>query len=136
MWTEQAYLKPSNTGLRDWFGSRLAISGDGNTLAVPSQLEDSASSGINGRQDDESGTDAGVVYLFSRSGMAWAQHAFVKGSNTEMYDEFGSSVALSCDGRTMVVGARGEDSVASGVNGNQADNSIDEAGAVYVFSSN
>ena len=36
----------------------------------------------------------------------------------------------------MVVGARGEDSTAKGVNGNQADNSIDEAGAAYVFSSN
>jgi hypothetical protein len=77
-----------------------------------------------------------VVYLFSRSATAWTQHAFIKGSNTEMYDEFGSSVALSRDGRTMVIGARGEDSTARGVNGNLADNSIDEAGAVYVFSSN
>jgi hypothetical protein len=32
-----------------------------------------------------------------------------------------------------VAGARGEDSNATGVNGNAADNSVDEAGAVYVF---
>ncbi len=40
---------------------------------------------------------------------------------------------MSRDGRTMVVGARGEDSAAPGVNGDQADNSLAESGAVYVF---
>ena len=64
----------------------------------------------------------------------WAQQAFVKGSNTEAFDEFGGSVALSGDGRTLVVGARGEDSGAQGTNGDQADNSVDESGAAYVFS--
>jgi hypothetical protein len=45
-------------------------------------------------------------------------------------------VALSRDGRTMAVGSRGEDSGAKGLNGNQADNSTKEAGAVYVFTYN
>ena len=45
-------------------------------------------------------------------------------------------MALSGDGQTLVVGARGEDSAATGVNGNQADNSADESGAVYVFTNN
>ena len=69
-------------------------------------------------------------------GRRWAQKAYVKSSNNEAFDEFGSSVALSRDGRTMAVGARGEDSGARGVNGNQADNSMKEAGAVYVFTYN
>lgn len=132
-WTEHAYLKPSTTGPQDWFGARLAVSGDGNTIAVAAALEDSASQGVNGRQNDESAAEAGAVYFFTRSGSTWAQQAYVKGSNTEAFDEFGSSVALSRDGRTIVVGARGEDSAATGINGNQADNSADEAGAVYVF---
>jgi photosystem II stability/assembly factor-like uncharacterized protein len=135
-WTEHAYLKPSNTGPVDWFGARLAVSGDGSTVAVSAALEDSSAQGINGRQDDESAGEAGAVYFFTRSGGTWAQQAYVKGSNTEAFDEFGSAVALSRDGRTMVVGARGEDSTAKGVNGNQADNSADEAGAVYVFTYN
>jgi hypothetical protein len=63
----------------------------------------------------------------------WSQQAYIKGSNTQAYDEFGGSVALSRDGRTLAAGARGEDSGATGVNGNQADNSVDESGAVYVF---
>jgi hypothetical protein len=132
-WTQQAYIKASNTGQNDWFGVRLALSGDGNTLAAGAQNEDSAAQGINGNQKDESGEEAGAVYLFARSGAMWAQQAYIKGSNTQAYDEFGGSVALSRDGRTLAVGARGEDSGATGINGNQADNSVDESGAVYLF---
>ena len=57
----------------------------------------------------------------------------MKASNTRAGDEFGSSIALSRDGRTMIVGARGEDSGAKGVNGNQADSSVRDAGAAYLF---
>ena len=135
-WAQQAFIKPSNPGKEDWFGSRLQISGDGNTLAVSAQLEDSAAQGINGKQDDDTAQEAGAVYSFARTGTQWAQRFYVKGSNNEAFDEFGSSVALSRDGRTMAVGARGEDSGAKGVNGNQADNSTKEAGAVYVFTYN
>ena len=56
------------------------------------------------------------------------------GTNTEAYDEFGSSIALSRDGALMAVGARGEDSAAVRVDGEQSDNSAYESGAVYVFS--
>jgi photosystem II stability/assembly factor-like uncharacterized protein len=99
---------------------------------VGAQNEDGAARGVNGPQNDEA-TDAGAVYLFTRSGTTWTQQAYIKGANTEAFDEFGSSVALGPDGRTLVVGARGEDSNATGVNGNGADNSVDESGAVYVF---
>ena len=47
-----------------------------------------------------------------------AQQAYVKGSNTAGGDAFGTSVAL--DGDTLVVGAVGEDSGATGVDGNPA----------------
>ena len=132
-WTQQAYIKSSNSGPNDWFGVRLVLSGDGNTLALGAQNEDSAAQGINGRQNDESADDAGAVYFLTRTGTTWTQQAYVKGSNNQAFDEFGGSVGLSRDGRTMVVGARGEDSSARGANGNQADNSVDEAGAAYVF---
>jgi hypothetical protein len=129
-WTQQAYIKPSNPTAGDWYGVRLAISGDGNTLAVAAPNEDGTAKGINGKPDDEA-TEAGAVYLFRRTGTAWTQVAYVKAANTDAYDEFGSAVAVSRDGRTIVIGARGEDG--AGVKGNQADNSIDESGAVYVF---
>jgi hypothetical protein len=132
-WTQQAYIKASNAGKEDWFGSRLAMSGDGNTIAVGAQLEDSAAKGINGKQNDESAQEAGAVYIFTRSGTTWSQAYYLKGSNTEAFDEFGSSVSLSRDGKRIAVGARSEASSAKGINGNQTDNSATESGAVYVF---
>jgi hypothetical protein len=133
-WSQQAYLKASNTGRNDWFGSRLTLSADGDTLAVGAQLEDSAAQGINAQQDDDTAQEAGAVYLFTRDGAIWNQNAYIKGSNTEAFDEFGSSIALSSDGMTMAVGARNEDSAATGVGGNQGDNTAYESGAVYIFS--
>ena len=132
-WSEQAFIKASNTGSDDWFGARLAISGDGNTIAVAAQLEDSNAKGINGGQNDNSAQEAGAVYAFRRTGMQWTQLAYVKGSNTEAFDEFGSALALSRDGATMLVGARGEDSAARRINGSENDNSAAEAGAAYLF---
>jgi trimeric autotransporter adhesin len=135
-WTEQAFIKSSNPGLEDWFGVRMALSGDGNTLAISAPLENSMGQGINPKQDDELASDAGAVYFFTREGTTWTQKAFVKAAHNEAYDEFGSALALSRDGRTLVVGARGEDSAAKGVNGTQFDNSASEAGAAFVFSYN
>jgi hypothetical protein len=132
-WSQQAFIKASNSGFNDWFGSRLALSGDGNVAAIGASLEDSAATGINGNQNDDSATEAGAVYLFVRTGTTWQQQAYIKGSNTEAYDEFGSSVALDRVGRTLVVSARGEDGGGRGQGGKQSDNSVDEAGAVYVF---
>src|SRR5215831_5975309 len=62
---------------------------------------------------------------------AMSQRAYIKASNTDRGDQFGSSVALS--GNTLVVGANFEASAATGVNGNQTDNSAHNAGAAYVF---
>jgi trimeric autotransporter adhesin len=132
-WSEQANFKASNAGKTDWFGVRLAVSGDGGTLAVSAPNEDSAAQGINGNQDDNSADEAGAVYVYSRRGRTWAFQDYVKGSNTEKFDEFGSAVALSRDGRTMAVGARFEDSGAKGFNGRQNDNSVSDSGAVYIF---
>jgi hypothetical protein len=148
-WTEQAFIKAPNARPYSSFGVRLALSGDGNTLAVSANLEDSAGQGIRPpmiqqflqpmylnpwREQRNQAEESGAVYVFTRNGSAWTAGAFVKGSNTEAGDEFGSSVALSGNGRILVVGAHGEDSAAKGVNGNQADNSGDDSGAAYVFS--
>ena len=136
IWSQQAYVKASNTEARDQFGYSLAISGDGNTLAVGAYGEDSAATGINGNQVDNSATNAGAVYIFTRTGSNWSQQAYVKASNTEAGDFFGWSVALSSDSNTLAVGAYLEDSAATGINGNQVDNSATNAGAVYIFTRN
>lgn len=82
---------------------------------------------------DDSATDAGATYVFSRAGTTWTQRAYVKASNTGAADSGGVSVALSGDGARLVVGAAGEASASGGVGGNQGDNSANLAGAAYVF---
>jgi hypothetical protein len=133
-WKEQALLKASNSRKGATFGSRIAISGDGNTIAAGAPIEDGGSQGINGNQADASAPSSGAVYLFTRSGPTWVQQAYVKGSNTKAGDNFGGSVALTRDGRMLAVGAYGEDGAAKGINGNQTDRSVPDSGAVYVFS--
>jgi hypothetical protein len=102
-----AYLKASNGKKDDQFGSTVAISGDGHTMAVSSTAEDSAAKGINGNQADHSALNAGAVYIFNRNGDAWVQQAYVKASNAKAAYQFGSSLALSNDGNTLAVGAVG-----------------------------
>ena len=133
-WQQQAYIKASNTGAGDDFGASVALSANGNTLAVGAVGEDSAATGINGDEDDNSAEYAGAVYMFSRDNNVWAQHVYVKASNNEEEDGFGSAVTLSADGNTLAVAAYGEDSAVTGINGGENDNSAKNAGAVYVFS--
>ena len=133
VWLHQAYLKASNTRSGASFGISLALSGDGNTLAIGSENESSAATGINGNQGDAGAGDAGAVYVFTRNGGTWSQQAYVKASNAQAGDLFGHYVALSQDGSTLAASAVYEDSGATGINGIQSDNSASKAGAVYVY---
>jgi hypothetical protein len=128
-WSQQAYLKASNTGGGDTFGYSVAISGD--SVVIGAVNEDGSSTVINGNQADNSAISAGAAYVFQRSGGIWSQQAYLKASNTEANDLFGGAVAVSGD--TVIVGAYWEDSNATGVNGNQTNNSSSDAGAAYVF---
>jgi hypothetical protein len=128
-WQQQAYLKASNTDADDNFGVSVALSADGNTLAVGASGEDSRP----GNPADNSLTDAGAVYIFIRAGTTWTQQAIVKASNADAGDFFGSAIALSGDGNTLAVGAPDEDSVATGVGGNESSNTAMNSGAAYVF---
>ena len=128
-----AYIKASNTSKEDQFGFTVALSADGSTMAVGAVGEDSSGRGINVKRTDHSAVSSGAVYVFTRKGPAWAQQAYLKASNADAGDEFGTSLALSNDGNTLAVGAESEESAAKGVNGNQTDNSVAGAGAAYVF---
>lgn len=135
-WTQQAYLKASNTGKLDFFGTAVSISGDGSTVAIGAPNEQSAATGINGNQSDNSEDLSGAVYIFTRSVATWTQQAYIKASNTRNNAGFGGHVVLSNDGNIMAAGATGESSSAVGVDGMQNDNTNTASGAVYVFSRN
>ena len=140
-WTQQAYLKASNPDADDRFGEVISI--DGETIVVGARGEDSSTRLINGPEDDNSLPESGAAYVFVRSGTSWSQQAYLKASNADSVpdpeddgedlngDGFGVSVAVS--GNFIVVGSDGEDSNATGINGNQDDNSVPNAGAAYLF---
>jgi hypothetical protein len=133
-WSQQAYVKASNTGASDYYGTGIALDDDGNTLAVAGPWESSAATGVGGNQADESAQLAGAVYVYVRNGAGvWSQQAYLKASNTEAYDRFGLSLALSGDGDTLAAGAFAENSGSTGVGGDQAAGSVSLAGAAYVF---
>ncbi|MHC4959610.1 MAG: cadherin-like beta sandwich domain-containing protein [Planctomycetota bacterium] len=128
-WSQQAYLKASNTNGGDELGIDMALEGD--VLAIGAWAESGGATGVNGDQTNPVLGQTGAVYVFLRdAGGAWSQQAYVKASTIDAGDSFGFSVALSGD--TLAVGAFGESSKATGIDGDQADDSADNAGAAYV----
>jgi hypothetical protein len=132
-WYQQAYIKASNSDSYDVFGASLAISDNGNTLVVGAEGEESSATGIDGDQSDNTAYASGAAYVFRFDGTGWFQQVFLKASNSEEYDNFGNSMALSSDGNVLAVGSWHEDSAATGINGDQDDNSSEHTGAAYVF---
>jgi hypothetical protein len=117
-WVQEAYIKPDNSVAGQLFGSSISVSGDGDTLAVGAWGESAAT---------------GAVFVFTRSGSDWEQQAHLKASNAEAGDEFGRAVSVSADGDWLAVGAPWEASNATGINGDQTNNSFNSAGAAYAF---
>ena len=124
--------KPINEFV-DEFARALAISADGRILAVGTPGERSSTFGINGEEADESLSRSGAVYVYLLEDGEWIRKAFIKATNTAAEDLFGKSVALTQDGGTLAVGASVEDSNATGVAGDDGDNSAENSGAVYVY---
>ena len=104
-WTQDAYLKASNAGALDEFGTAVAVSG--NRIAVGAPFE------------DDGGQEAGAVYIFENRSPGWIQQQILRVSDAAAGDFFGTSLALS--GSRLVIGARGEDDMGNG------------SGAAYVF---
>jgi hypothetical protein len=91
-WIQQAELTGSDETGRAAFGVGVALSSDGNTAL------------IGGPQDNGS---VGAAWMFVRSGSTWTQQgAKLTGSGETGYSGFGSSVALSADGSTALIGGR------------------------------
>jgi hypothetical protein len=90
-----------------YFGESVALSSDGNTALIGAFNDNDTSSAV------------GAAWVFTRSGSTWTQQgAKLTGAGESGGGEFGSSVALSADGTTALIGG-------------YFDNS--QAGAAWVF---
>lgn len=115
-WSQQAYIKASDAGPNDIFGSAVSLSDDGNLLAVGAPVA----------------AIGGVVYLYSRSGSSWSELQVLDNVNTDNGDKFGASVSLSGNGTALAIGVPGEGGTGAGVdpaNNNAGSNN----GAVYLY---
>lgn len=132
-WVQQARLAASNAEAEDQFGAAVALSADGSTLAVGAAFEDGGATGVDGNQGDNSAASSGAAYVFTRTGTAWSQQAYLKAFNTRAGDIFGMAVALSADGSTLAVGAPYEDGDGAGLDPAPAGHGTTHAGGAHVF---
>jgi hypothetical protein len=104
-WTQQQKIQSADKQAGDYFGGSVSISGEGNTAIVGASNEG----------------NIGAAYIFTRSGTTWTQQQKLQASDASWDDRFGSSVTISEDGNTAIVGAPYEDTVDM------------QAGAAYIF---
>ncbi|MEO1337879.1 MAG: hypothetical protein AAFV29_19705, partial [Myxococcota bacterium] len=128
-WSQVQYVKASNVEANDLFGSAVAL--DGDTFAVGASLEDSASQTINGDQDNNNATFAGAVFVYTSTGGAFHQQAYLKASNSAPNSRFGEAVAL--EGDLLAVAAPFEATATTGIDNFSEDRTAFGSGAVYVF---
>lgn len=98
MWAQQRNLAVNSYS----FGLSVSLNGDGNTALI-------GAGGDSGK---------GEVYVFTRSGATWAQQAKLTANDAAASDFFGTSISLSRDGTSGIIGAYRKNGY---------------AGAVYIF---
>jgi len=89
VWSQQQRLTGSGETGAGYFGSGVAVSGDGNTALI-------------GAEEDNN--TIGAAFVFTRSGTTWSQQQKLTGSGEVGQGRFGSAVAVSGDGTTTLNG--------------------------------
>ncbi|HET9033788.1 MAG TPA: FG-GAP repeat protein [Dokdonella sp.] len=74
-WTQQAYLKPSNSDVQDNFGAAVAI--DGDLLVIGAPNEDSNATGVNGDPFSHLSNQSGAAYVHRIEGSTVVQEAYL-----------------------------------------------------------
>ncbi|MDO6705941.1 FG-GAP repeat protein [Photobacterium sp. 1_MG-2023] len=114
---------PDADQLKSIFAANVSMSADGKTVAVAAPFEAKGPGFFE--------NDAGAVYIYQRDQAGyWTSQAKITASNQDGFDWFGIGISLSDDGKTLVVGASGEQSTQV----DQPDrNDNDAVGAAYIF---
>jgi hypothetical protein len=116
-WREERKLAPEDDNEGNEFGSSIGMSGDGTTAVIGAD-----------RDDNPNGKGAGSAYVFQREGEEWHEERKLTPEDGDLEDRFGSSVGVSSDGGTAVIGARNDDDPNGTTN-----QPLGGAGSAYVF---
>ncbi len=120
IWGNEIKLRQTNYQTDDHFGVAIAISADGETLAV-------AETG-----DDVLASDSGSAHIFAFNGSSWNHQDELRPSNGAINFSFGSSLDINANGDTLIVGAPGENSTTQAIN-STPNSSGSGVGAAYIF---
>jgi trimeric autotransporter adhesin len=135
-WSGATYVKSPQTRLAGWFGTTVALSGDGSVLAVG---ESAAACSI--VYPGPACIDVtGAVHVYDTEN--WGEAAVtLKPPYSTVDDRFGASVGISHDGAALIVGAPGEDGAGRGdprtdCEAFEPSNCELSSGAAFLFSKN
>lgn len=131
-WVEQALLRDDNLLSGNAFGQAVALSADGNTLAVGDPRDKSPGTGVHAAPLTTSdGSNRGAVHLFARTVDTWARTTYVKAPRDIGSAHFGHSVDLDATAQTLLIGAPQADLDPSGT---FEDSVYSNSGAALVYS--
>jgi hypothetical protein len=116
--TTPVYIKAIDADTGDEFGSAVALRDT--VIAVGAPGQDSPST--NAQDITNAAVDSGAVYAFVANAGTWIQAPEILKAGIAAGNLFGSSVAVSREGATLIVGAPNEDS-----------NGMADSGAAYRF---
>jgi hypothetical protein len=112
-WSQQQKLTPTDVDSADEFGQSVAVSSDGTTALIGDPAD-----------AEPNGAFAGSASVFTQSDGTWSQQQKLTADDGDIDNVFGSSVAVSSNGTTALIGAFRDD-----------DPNGEDAGSAYVFSS-
>jgi hypothetical protein len=104
VWTKRADLKGLGADGEAYQGMSVSLSADGKTAAIGGPYDHAVPFRYSHRNTSPYDRYSGAVWVWTRSGDTWTQTGTkLIGSDGDFADQ-GSSVAISFDGRTLIVG--------------------------------
>ena len=122
-WRLQAYLKAPTPVADGWFGSAIAISGNGSTVVIGERFR-----GVEGWPG------AGRAYVFRRGASGYTLAQAITSPQARDRRHFGGhALALTPDGATLAIGEIGDTSTGVGPGADPTQASRSWAGAAHVY---
>jgi hypothetical protein len=120
-------------GFSDEFATSIAVSDDGKFIAAGDPANRYNGTGVLHTPVVTGTVQSGAVFIFERKSTSWQLRNLLKPNVSYEGTRFGGSVAFTDNQRTLAIGAIGDASAARGFDGDQADTSAPQSGALWLY---